>query len=125
MRTSMPLKFRKSIIIDDYLQLIPVISSDIKFKLLNDACVELTVPHKGFVNKLAQTFFSTPRTSKIRLDEYGSCVWKNINGVNNIANISSILKNNFGSKAEPLHERMIQFVEILKNEGYITLNKSA
>ena len=120
----MAFKLNKSVKASNYLELVPIISTDIKWKLLNDGCVELTVRNKGFINKFAQTFFSTPEISKIKLDKYGSCVWKNIDGKNSIGNIALKLKESFGEKAEPLYGRIIQFTRILKNEGYIKLDKN-
>lgn len=116
----MSLKFKRAVKAENYLNLVPNKTTDIKWNLLNDGRVELTVVNKGFANKIAQVFFNAPEKSKIKLDEYGSCVWKNIDGEKTMDEISKELKRNFKEKAEPLYPRIIQFMRILKNEGYIT-----
>ncbi len=64
---------------DNYLDRVPVIN-DMKWNELEDGIVEVVVENTGFYNTIAQKFFHKPRFSFIKLDEYGSCVWKAIDG---------------------------------------------
>ena len=65
----------------NYIDHIPKIN-DMKWEVLEDGIVEITVENKGFYNTIAQKIaFKRPRYSFIKLDEYGSfCVaedrWK-------------------------------------------------
>ncbi len=119
----MDLRSKRIVKADNYLNLIPVKTNGLKWNLLNDGRVELTVINKGFANKIAQVFFNAPEKSKIKLDEYGSLIWKNIDGIKTMDEISKILKETFKEKAEPLYPRIIQFMRILKNENYIVWKK--
>ena len=65
----MPKKKKESV---NYLDQIPRISVP-KWEVLEDGLVEVTVENKGFFNVIAQKCFHRPRTSYIKLDEYGSC----------------------------------------------------
>ena len=82
---------------ENYLDRVPVIN-DKKWELTDDGLVEVTVENTGFYNTIAQKFFKRPRYSFIRLDEYGSCVWQQIDGTKNIYEIGQILKIRTGER---------------------------
>ena len=75
----------------NYLDQIPRISIP-KWEVLEDGLVEVTVENKGFFNVIAQKCFHRPRTSYIKLDEYGSCVFQQIDGEKSIYEIGQILE---------------------------------
>lgn len=104
------------------LDLIPVISDRNKWDEA-DGIVTIHMEHKGFYHRFAQLFFKTPKVSHIDLDEFGSFVWKNIDGQKSVYEISALVKNKFGEKAEPLYERLLKFFMILKNNKFITLKR--
>ena len=54
----------------NYIDNIPRIN-DMKWEVLEDGIVEITVENTGFYNKVAQRLFKKPRYSFIKLDEYG------------------------------------------------------
>lgn len=70
-----------------------------------------------FMNKV----FKTPLVHTIELDEIGSFVWENCDGNNKIEDISNLLNNNFGQKVEPVLDRLIHYIQILKNNQFISL----
>ena len=73
---------------ENYIDNIPKINK--KWEILEDGIVEVTIENKGFYNTLAQKLFKKPRYSFIKLDEYGSCVWKQIDGKKTIYEIGKI-----------------------------------
>ena len=75
---------------ENYIDNIPKINK--KWEILEDGIVEVTIENKGFYNTLAQKLFKKPRYSFIKLDEYGSCVWKQIDGKKTIYEIGKILE---------------------------------
>ena len=106
----------------NYLDQIPRISVP-KWEVLEDGLVEVTVENKGFFNVIAQKCFHRPRTSYIKLDEYGSCVFQQIDGEKSIYEIGQKVKEHFGKEAEPLYERLTTFFRILAENKYITYKK--
>lgn len=107
----------------NYLSFIPQKHHEIEWIHLADGNIEVTVKNKGFFNKIAQTFFNRPEKSHIKLDKYGSYVWQCIDGKSNIEEISKKVSNKFGKSAEPLYNRLIKFIEILKQEKFIIINE--
>lgn len=101
----------------NYLDNIPKINK--KWELAEDGVVEITVENKGMFHTIAQKVFKKPRYSFIKLDEYGSCVWQQINGERSIYEIGQILKMQHKKAANQLYERLAKFMGILEHNQYI------
>ncbi len=101
----------------NYLDNIPKINK--KWELTEQGEVEITVENKGVFHKIAQKFFKKPRYSFIKLDEYGSCVWQQIDGEKTIYEIGQILKSQHKKAANQLYERLAKFMGILEHNKYI------
>lgn len=106
---------------ENFLELIPIRNPDLEFTADKEGLVTITVPNIGFFNAIAQTFFKRPKKSYIHLDEYASYVWKGINGKRNITSLGKYLQRKHGEDVEPLYERLVQFIYILKDNKYIGL----
>lgn len=71
----------------NYLDFVPVCAPGYSWKLNEKKLVEIEVQNKGFYNWLAQKFFKRPKVSYISLDEYGSFVWRQMDGQRTIYDI--------------------------------------
>ncbi len=108
-------------IADNYLDKVPAIARDLDWDITEDGIVVVHQKNTGFYAKIAQKFFYTPETSHIRLDEFGSFVWQCIDGESTVFEIGEKVKKEFGEKAEPLYERLSQFIKTLENVHYIRM----
>ncbi|CAH2214763.1 PqqD family protein [Tepidibacter aestuarii] len=108
---------------DNFLELVPKKTCGYKWKINENGFVQIIIPREGRLDKIVRFFFKTPKEMKIDLDEQGSCVWKLIDGENNIEDIGSNLKDEFGKKAEPIYERLGTYINILRNNDFIKLEK--
>jgi len=79
--------------------------------------------HKGLFDKLAQKLWITPKVSHIKLDRFGSFVWKQIDGSRSLIEIGILVKEEFGDKAEPLYERLAKYFDMLKNNRFVSYRK--
>ncbi len=107
---------------ENYLDRIPKIN-DKKWELDDEGYVEVTVENTGFYNTIAQKFFKKPRFSFIKLDQYGSCVWQQIDGKKTIYEIGQILKLAHKGAADQLYERLASYFRILESNGYVIFLK--
>lgn len=57
---------------------------------------------------------------KINLDEVGSFIWKLCDGQNTVKDIAEKLKENFGSRVDPLYERLSLFLQNLEKNKFIS-----
>ncbi len=62
---------------------------------------------------------------KINLDEVGSFIWKLCDGENTVKDIGEKLKDNFGSRVDPLYERLGFFLQNLEKNRFITFKNLA
>lgn len=84
-----------------------------------DGEVTLQIENRGVFNFLAQKLFKKPKISYIHLDDFGSFVWTKIDGETDIIEIGKEVEVKFGEKANPLYERLSQYLQILKSYGFI------
>lgn len=106
----------------NYIDNIPRIN-DMKWEVLEDGIVEITVENTGFYNKVAQRLFKKPRYSFIKLDEYGSFVWQQIDGKKSIYEIGKELGNKHKGASGQLYERLSKYFGILERNKYIVFEK--
>ncbi len=64
-----------------------------------------------------------PLEIRIKLDEFGSEVWTQINGKQNVSAISGKLVSKFGDRIQPIEERLTKFLTNLYLQGYISFNE--
>lgn len=104
---------------ENYLDFIPVINGQNTWDRGEDGVVTIHMVNRGFYNALAQKLFHTPRVSHIKLDEYGSFLWMRIDGVKTVGQLALELKEAYGEKAEPLYDRLVKYMQILRNNRFI------
>lgn len=107
----------------NFLDFIPVYSSSCSSHTDENGNIVVDMLHKGFYNRIAQKIFKKPAVSHISLDKFGGFIYKSIDGKCSIFDISSFVNIKFGEEAEPLIERLVKYMTILKNNGIIDLKK--
>lgn len=109
----------------NYLEYVPVHKPEIKYEISGDKKVTLLQENTGLFNWIAQKLFKKPRISQIHLDEMGNFIWPLIDGKRNLIEISELVHEKFGDKAEPLYNRLVQYIKTLEAYGFITVNPGA
>lgn len=102
----------------NYLEFIPVPKGDINFDII-DGNVTIYQENKGLFNFIAQKIWHKPRISQIHLDEMGNFIWPLMDGKRDILAISALIKEEFGDKAEPLYNRVVQYFKTLVSYGFV------
>lgn len=103
----------------NYLDFVPMINPQNGWSQDAEGIVTVDMVHRGFYARIAQKFFHTPRISHIELDEYGSFLWKEIDGVKTVGELAQKMKSRFGAQAEPLYDRLVKYMQILHNNRFI------
>ena len=98
---------------DNFLEYIPKIKEGISWKPEQDHVI-IDMENKGLANRIAQICFGRPKVSFI---------WQQIDGEKSILQIGELVQEAFGEKAEPLYERLAQYMKILYGKGFITFCK--
>ena len=105
----------------NFLEMVPKKNPNLSWIEIDEKRVQIIIERNSIAEKIARKFFKIPKKAKIDLDEVWSFVWKNIDGKENIFSISKKMKENFGEKIEPVNDRLIQYVRILKNNKFIDI----
>lgn len=108
---------------DNFLELIPVRNELQDWEVNEEGLVQIIIPREGILDKVVRVFFKTPKVMRIDLDLMGSSVWNAIDGKRDVKEIAGILRDKFGKEAEPLYERLGTYINILRNNKFITLEK--
>ena len=107
----------------NYLDYIPVASDKITYDI-KDGKVTIYKEHKGIFDKIAQKVFSKPECTQIHLDEMGNFIWPLMDGQRDIMAIAALVKEEFGDKAEPLYNRIVQYFRTLDSYGFVVFTNS-
>ena len=87
----------------------------------------VTLLKPKFKNKFLVKYF-LPRIRKpnfkIKLDQFGSFVWKQCNGNNTVAQIANLLKEKFQDEIELVHDRLALFIQSLAKHEFIAFKIS-
>lgn len=104
---------------NNYLDYVPKHNPRYHYSLNEQNHIEILVPNSGLCNRIAQIFFKRPTCSRVELDHFGSYVWNCINGTLSVYEIGFMVREHFGTKAEPLYERLSCFLMTLQKNGFI------
>ncbi len=86
--------------------------------------VTIYIERKNLSDKFAQRFFKKPKVTNVDLDKFGSFVWLKVDGKKTIYEIGKEIKKEYGESVEPLYERLATFIEILRKNQFVKLEKS-
>lgn len=104
----------------NYLDQIPV-RLDIPWREKENGLVELDFEHKGFFPMIAQKFFKKPRISHIALDQYGSVLWKAIDGNRDVFAIVKMMEAAFPDEVDKMLNRVVTFMTTLQKNHFIKM----
>ncbi len=100
------------------LDLIP--ERKIRYVESNDGLIIIFKPK--FKNKIIVKYI-VPRLKspdyKVKLDQFGSFVWKHCDGNNTVEQIGRLLKEEFQDNIEPIYDRLAQFIQSLVRYKFI------
>ena len=103
----------------NFLDYIPTCNPKYTWDADKKGIVTVHVVNSGIYNFIAQKIFKKPRISHIKLDEYGSFVWQQMDGKKSVYDISIIVGEKFGKDAEPLIDRLVKYFRILYQNKFI------
>ncbi len=103
----------------NFLDYVPKHNTLFPYEENKSGMIEIIRKNRGLFNRIAQLFFGKPKTSRIELDGFGSFIWKQIDGKRDVYEIGKLVKDKFGQEAEPLYERLTEFLHILRSNGFI------
>lgn len=96
---------------EDVLSIIFRISDNLEYEVDKNSIVTLLEKQDHKVQRFFRKLkFEIPEYKKTSLDEYGSCVFLQIDGKKTIKDIGESLEEKYGAKVHPLYERILLFL---------------
>jgi hypothetical protein len=108
---------------DNFLDRIPVVSPKIRVTTDEEGKVVLEKDNKGLMNRFAQLVFGKPKVSYIHLDDMGSFILPLLDGETDVHALGEKVREQFGEKAEPLYERLCQYLSTLHSYSLVDWKK--
>ncbi|NLI89292.1 MAG: PqqD family protein [Epulopiscium sp.] len=102
------------------LEMIPSRNEDIDWEIKNDLVV-LTKYRTRKIDKIMNKLFRTTLVSHTELEELGSFIWQECDGVQNIYSISKKMEEHFGDRASPVLDRLLVYMRTLSDNNFIEL----
>lgn len=109
---------------ENYLDFIPVPNEQFGWDIDKDNKVTIFVENKGIFNLIAQKILGKPKVSQVHLEEMGNFIWPLLDGKRTIYEIGQMVREEFGEKAEPLYQRLAQYMRTLQSYGFIRLKEN-
>lgn len=98
----------------------PVREPDLTWTEDENGIITLHRVHNGKMDQFVQMITKKPlRQTHIKLEEFGSFIWKNIDGRTTLKGIADKLQDEFGEKVDPLYPRLAKYVTMMKNNKLI------
>lgn len=104
---------------ENFLDFVPVFSKLNSWEANENDIVTIHMVHRGPMAWVAQKMMGAPKEARIKLDELGSFVVRHIDGQRTIKEVADLVGAEFGEKAEPLYERLAEYMQTLHNNGFI------
>lgn len=74
----------------------------------------------GRIGRRLQAVFR-PSPYRVRLDEFGSFIWRQVDGATSVEVIADRLGSRFGERVAPVEQRLVAFLTSLLRAGFISL----
>ncbi len=107
----------------NYLDKVPAKNEKYNWTKDEEGVVTLEVQNKGIFHFIAQKLLKKPPVTYVHLDAFGSFVWLTIDGKTDIYTLGQKVETQFGEKAQPLYERLVEYFRILESYGFILWEK--
>jgi len=99
----------------EVLSLVFRISEGLEYEVSEDGIVTILEKQEHKVQKFFRKLkFRIPEYKRISMDEYGSYVFLQIDGIKTVEAIGENLEAKYGDKANPLYERLLLFLNHLE-----------
>ncbi|MGM9933838.1 PqqD family peptide modification chaperone [uncultured Clostridium sp.] len=102
---------------DEILNIKFKICDGLRYEVSEDGIVTVYEKQDHIIQKFFRKMkFKIPAYKKITFDEYSSEAFIQINGLNTVKDIGKSLEMKYGSRVNPLYERLLMFLNYLYND---------
>ena len=103
---------------ENYLERIPKRPEKYGYSVGEDKIVTLEIENKGVLNKIFQKLFHKPKVSYVHMEKSGSYLWKQMDGVMTIAELSKKADEELGHEENRVYGAA-EYMRILESYHFI------
>lgn len=107
----------------NYLDMVYVPRQDLEWREKEDGRIEVDMEHTGIHHRIAQKFFHRPRISHIALDQYGSVLWKGMDGKLSVYELVLLMQEKFPEEQDRMLDRVVTFMRTLERNHFVQVRK--
>ena len=107
---------------EDIMECVPSRLCEHETDLSTDRIIVLRPKYTSKLGRSVFEPFLKNKNFKVKLDDLGTAVWKNMDGKNTVKNLGEILAAEFGPEIEPIYERLGKFIIQMHKEKFIRLD---
>lgn len=104
---------------DNFLDYVPKHNELFPFEKNKDGIIEIKMKNRGLIKKITQLILKKPKYTYVKLEGMGSFIWEQIDGKRTVYEIGQLLKEKYGDDAEPLYDRLCQYIKSLRTNQFI------
>ena len=104
---------------ENFLLKIPIRNPQVRWEENKAGRVRIKVERKDLLYSTVKVLTGRVRIDRVPLDKYGSFIWRNIDGKNNMEDIQQLLKEEYQEEIENLEERVVNYFGVLKKHQFI------
>lgn len=104
---------------ENFLDYIPKHNSLFPYEIKENGNVEIKMLNRGLMKSITQVILKKPKYTYVELEQFGSFIWKQIDGERTVFEIGAFVKEEFGKDAEPLYERLTEYMQLLRRNRFI------
>lgn len=104
---------------EEFLVKIPIRNPQVTWEENKVGRVRIKVERKDLLYSAVKVLTGKVRIDKVPLDKYGSFIWRNIDGKNNMGDIQKLLKEEYQEEIENLEERIVNYFGVLKKHQFV------
>ena len=104
---------------ENFLEYIPVANFNWR---VSEETKKVVVERPKFDNAILKKYllpYFKKQNFDVKLDDFGSFVWQQIDGEKNIYEIANVLEKKYGEKVQPVYERISQFIKHLYQQRFV------
>lgn len=108
----------------NFLDYVPVIRTGIEWTTDEQGNVIVHRTNKGLFARMSRILLCKPMVSHLSLEQFGSFLWKQMDGKKNIYQLALELRQAYGEAAEPLYDRLVPYMQNLYQCDCVEWKKS-
>ena len=102
------------------LETVYTLSAKVDYEVDDRQIVTVLIKQDHWIQRIMRKLrLRIPQVRRLKLDEYGSFIFLCIDGKRTVGDIGECMRERFGEQANPLHERLLMFLDHIEKSLHL------